>query len=189
MERKFKLVLELQKKFKNFYLAGGTAIMFKFKHRISFDIDLFSYKEFSFNRLSKKIRNFYNIEKEIRGIDNIDFYIDGTKVSFVFFPFKNIKRLENWNGIKKASDYDIFLNKIYVAGRRIDSKDPFDIGFLYKEYKNKWDFNRIKKDFEKKFPEQNFEIFLGAVLNFEDYPDLPEWVKNELKELEKRIID
>ncbi len=26
-------------------------------------------------------------------------------------------------------------------------------------------------------------FFLGAILNFEDYPDLPEWVKEEISKM------
>lgn len=63
-------------------------------------------KSFSFEKMSIKVRKNFNVQK-----------------------------LEKLKGIKKASDYDIFLNKIYSAGRRIDSKDPFDAAFLYKTYK------------------------------------------------------
>jgi hypothetical protein len=83
----------------------------------------------------------------------------------------------------RASDYDLFLNKIYVAGRRVDPKDPFDAAFLYKMYK--WELAKVKNDFENKFPDQSFEIYLGAILNFEDYPGLPKWVKTSLMELIK----
>jgi len=38
-------------------------------------------------------------------------------------------------------------------------------------------------DFEKKFPAQSYKIYLGALLSFEDYPKLPEWVKETLEEL------
>ncbi len=181
MEKLLTLTQEIQKNFKNFYLAGGTAIMFKFNHRKSENLDFFSYRSFSFSRLSQKVRRLFKIEKEERGEDNIDFYINGVRVSFVFFPFKNIKRLEKFRGVKKASDFDIFLNKIYAAGRRIDWKDPYDCAFLYKVYK--WDLKEIKKSFEKKFPGQSYEIYLGALLNFEDYPSLPAWVKEELLHL------
>ena len=91
--------------------------------------------------------------------------------------------LIKYNGIKMASDYDVFLNKIYVAGRRVDPKDPFDAAFLFKMYR--WETAKIKLDFENKFPDQSFEIYLGALLHFSDYPELPEWVKSILLELIK----
>ncbi len=181
MERLFGLALKVQSIFKEFYLAGGTAIMFKHNHRKSIDLDFFKAKPFSFLKLSLKIKNFFHIQKEEKGEDNIDFYINNIRVSFVYFPFKNIRPLENIRGLKKANDYDIFLNKIYVAGRRIDPKDPFDAAFLYKTYR--WDKEKIEADFEKKFPLRSYKIYLGALLSFEDYPELPEWVKETLEEL------
>lgn len=178
MEELFKLAINIQKVFKGFYLAGGTAIMFKYNHRQSIDLDFFKETPFSFARISQKVRNHFKVQKEEKFEDNIDFYIDDIRISFVLFPFKNIKPLEDLNGLKKADDYDIFLNKIYVAGRRIDTKDPYDTAFLYKTYR--WDKDKIEKDFQKKFPNQSFKIYLGALLSFEDYPEIPNWVKETL---------
>ncbi len=172
IEKMKKLAKEIQRNFKNFYLAGGTAIMLKHQHRISEDMDFFSSRAFSFLRLATKLRKILKVEKEERFEDNIDFIIEGLKISFVFFPFENIKPLESFEGIKVASDYDIFLNKIYSAGRRIESKDVVDFAFLYDKYRWKKDY--VKKDFEKKFPDQSFEIYLGAILSIEDYPELDE---------------
>lgn len=113
----FKLAKEINKLFPSFYLAGGTALMFRHKHRISVDLDFFSQKPFSYARLSTKIR-------------------------------KN------------------FIN---------------DAAFLYKKYH--WNKKQIKNDFEKKFPNQSFELFLGALINFNDYPKLNKWIKKELIKL------
>lgn len=180
-ESLFTLALDVQKYFRSFYLAGGTALMLQYNHRVSIDLDFFNYKSFSFSHLSTKISKIFPIEGEERLIDNIDFFINEKKVSFVFFPFKNIEPLKNFKGLKLASEYDIFLNKIYYAGRRVDSKDPFDAAFLYRMYK--WDKIKIKEDFEKKFPFQSYEIYLGALLHFEDYPELPNWVEHSLMDL------
>lgn len=181
MEKLINIAKHIQGNFKNFYLSGGTAIMLKFNHRESYDLDFFSQKFFSFLRISAKFRKIYKIDREEMGVDNIDFYIEDIKVSFVFFPFENVEPLENFKGIKKASDYDIFLNKIYSAGRRIEPKDPFDCAFLYRKYK--WNKEKIEEDFEKKFHGQSYKIYLGAILSFDDYPQLPEWVKDELLKL------
>jgi len=181
MERFIKLAREVQTHFPNFYLAGGTAITLKFNHRESRDLDFFKEKAFSYQKLAVRIKKLFQVQKEERGEDNIDYYIEGIKVSFIFFPFKNIEALEMVKGIKKASDYDIFLNKIYSAGRRIDPRDPLDCAFLYKTYR--WNKDKIQADFERKFPHQSYKICLGALLYFEDYPELPEWVKEELLKL------
>lgn len=181
MQKMFDLSLEVQGYFKNFYLAGGTAIMFKYNHRISNGLDFFSYKPFSFRRLSYKIRKLFDVENEEEFIDNIDLFISGIRVSFVFFPFTNIYKPEDLNGLTVAGDYDLFLNKVYVSDKRVDVKDPFDAAFLYRKYR--WDRSQIKKDFEKKFLGQSYELFLGALLNFKDYGNLQNWIKTTLNAL------
>jgi len=180
----YSLAKKVQENFKSFYLAGGTALMLKHKHRISVDIDFFNERYFSKRRISQKIRKIFKVIKEEEGVDNIDFFIENTKISFVYFPFKNIESLENSRDIKIASDYDIFLNKIYAAGRRIELKDPIDFAFLYQKYR--WSKEKVKKDFNKKFPEQDFELYLGAILNIEDYTGLDKRTKNILKQIEKK---
>ena len=183
MDKLLKLALEVQKTFRGYTLAGGTAIMFRYNHRKSIDLDFFREKPFSFNRLSTKLRANFPPENEERGSDNLDFFIDGIKVSFVFFPFTPVQPTQKVQGVKIYSDYDLFLNKIYVAGRRVDPKDPFDAAWLYKQ--NQWNTENIKDDFERKFPDQSYELYLGALLNFDDYEPLDQNVKNELLKLRK----
>lgn len=181
MERLSELARKIHFHFRGFYLAGGTAIMLKYAHRESVDLDFFKEREFSKTRLAKRVRELFSVQAEEYFPDNIDFLIEKIKVSFVFFPFKNILPLEKIKGIKKASDYDIFLNKIYSAGRRVDPKDPFDAAFLYGKYG--WSKEKIATDFERKFPNQSYKLYLGALLNFDDYGDLPDWVKETLLKL------
>lgn len=184
-EAMHELALKVQQKVPGFTLAGGTAIMFKYDHRKSINLDFFKLKPFSFHRLALKIRSYFPVENEERKIDNIDFFINGIKVSFVLFPFKHINKPQVIGQIKMFSDYDLFLNKIYVAGRRVDPKDPFDAAWLYS--KNQWNLPEIKRDFEKKFPNQSFEIYLGALLSFEDYGHIDSWVKEELSKLNQGL--
>lgn len=183
-KKMFLLAKKIQENFKEFYLAGGTVLMLKYKHRISVDVDLFNERYFSKRRVSQKIRKVFKVSKEEEGIDNIDFFIEDIKVSFMYFPFKNIEPLERLRGLKITSDYDIFLNKIYAAGRRIEPKDPIDFALLYKKYR--WEKEKVKKDFSRKFPGQDFELYLGAILNIEDYPGLDKKTKNVLKEIAKK---
>ena len=179
------IALTVQALFPSFYLAGGTAIALKHMHRKSTDLDFFNFKPFSKARIVQKLKKQFKVQGFEVFEDNVDVFVKNTKLSFVHFPFKNIKRIENIKGIRIASDYDLFLNKLYAAGRRIDPKDPYDVAYLYK--KHRWSVKSIKKDFEKKFINQSFEIYLGALLSFDDYGKLPLWVKKQLKEIEKQV--
>ncbi len=182
------LAREIGESLKHFYLSGGTAIMFKYQHRMSIDLDFFGYREFSKRGLAMKLRRMFSVEDIEEGIDDINFIINGIRVSFVYFPFKNIKHTEKIDGIRIAHDYDLLLNKIYVAGRRIDPKDPYDFAFLYYNGKVPKDWGVIKSDFEKKFPSQSFEIYMGALLNLDDYPQLIEPAKMQIKSIKRDFI-
>ena len=171
----------VQSRFPKFYLAGGTALMIRHRHRTSVDLDFFSEREFSFRSVETRMRNAFRVQRSAEFADNLDLWIGGVKVSFVFFPYRNRKPLIRHSGILMASDYDIFLNKLYAAGRRVDGKDPVDAAFLFNQ--NEWPLKMLKRDFEKKFPGQSWEIYLGALLSFEDYPGLPPAVKKSLRRL------
>lgn len=166
----FKLALELSSCLpKKFYLAGGTALMFKYNHRRSIDLDFFA-DTFSFQFITNKIRKKFG--KRIskihlyRDSDNIDFIIDDVKVSIVKFYFKNIKRIEKLNGLRIASDEDLVLNKFYGITRRAEAKDVFDIVFILK--KKKYSFEQIKKMFKKKFGVV-FDESIKYLIRFKDY--------------------
>lgn len=160
--------------------------MLKYNHRVSYDLDFFHDKDFSFKSMENKIKQtIFNVSQVIYGEDNMDMLIDGTKVSFVFFPFTNVKPIEKFRDIRIASDLDLLLNKLYVGSRRIDTKDPFDAAWLWNAFE--WPISKVKEQFEQKFEGHSFEIALGALCCFEDYPDLERWVKEVLQKKVREI--
>ena len=165
---------EIENMFPDLYLAGGTAIMIKYEHRISYDLDLYAEKS-KLSSLESRMRKRY--ESEIERIihfpasDNVDIFLRGTKLSFVAFPFPNVEPTEKRAGVRMASDRDLLLNKIYVAGRRVEAKDPVDIACLLLHHPD-WPVEAVRSDFRTKFKDEKFEIYLAAVLAFDDYPGL-----------------
>ncbi len=185
----YKLAMEVSNILPNkFYLAGGTAIMFKYNHRKSVDLDFFA-DDFSFEYYIKKFKLYFKKRmKETqlnRGSDNIDFIIDGVKVSLVKFYFKNIKKKQKIDKITSASDEDLILNKFYVISRRAEAKDIFDIYFLLKE-KN-YSLNNIRKSFEKKF-NISFDESLKYLTRFKDY-NLSKKYPTKEKQIQKCILN
>jgi len=180
------LAQRISRQTKSFYLAGGTAITLKYNHRTSYDLDFFCEKAFSFKSMERKMKDSNEgISKVAYGEDNLDIFIDNTKASFVFFPYQNIRYVEDFQGIRIASDIDLLLNKLYVASRRIDAKDPFDFAWLWQ--KCQWPVARIRQQFEQKFEGHSFEIAVGAIASFEDYPELEEWAKATIQEFVEQI--
>ncbi len=174
---------KVQKVFPRFCLGGGTAIMLKHNHRISADLDFFCDEPFSFNHALAKAGKHLKVDGFNHRGDNLDLYIEGIKVSLILFPFSNLMPVVKTFGITMMDDYDIFLNKVYAAGRRVVWKDPYDAAFLWKLHK--WPVSIMKADFERKFPGQSWEIFLGALLDIDSYPELSDETVAVLRELER----
>ncbi len=159
--------------------------MFRHRHRVSTDLDFFRETPFSFTRLAHRLRRDMPVEGERQQADALDVWIEGVRVSFVFFPFRNIDPLVKEEGIPMASDYDIYLNKIYAAGRRVEPKDPWDFVMLTETYR--WPWDQVRKDFETKFPDQPFDLYIGAILNLPDYPDLPPRIQEKLVRIAEEV--
>ena len=180
LEALYEIALTVQKHFPKFYLAGGTALTFRYRHRESVDLDFF-HPDFSLNRMTSRVKRTLEVSDIWIEGDSVNCVYRGVKVSFVCFPFKNIEPLEDLKGLKMASDLDIFLNKLYATGRRIEWKDAFDIAYLYKRHR--WDVAYLREKFERKFLGQDFFIFVGSAASVDDYPELPNWCIEELRRL------
>ena len=176
-----RLALSVQRVFPSFYLAGGTSVMLKYHHRTSIDLDFFHWKPFSFDRLRVKASREFDVSRWEKRVDNLDLFINDVKVSFVFFPFRNVERPQTVDGIVMASDLDLLLNKIYVAGRRVDRKDPIDAAALLA--RNSWRHEEIRNAFERKFEGQSFGVYLGALVDYESYGRLTRDARSRLDAL------
>ena len=67
---------------RSFGLVGGTAVALQIGHRRSIDFDLFTYKNFKNNNISKKISRFGRIQEIIvRKEGEFTFLINGVKVT------------------------------------------------------------------------------------------------------------
>ena len=114
------------------FLGGGTALMLKYKHRLSYDLDFFVFKEIDLGEVLRELAfslpyNFdFAIEFPILIVSNKRF---STKIEI--HKRNNVKLLgyEEIFGIKKMSDLDILLEKIYFIERNKEA-DIFDIKFL-----------------------------------------------------------
>jgi len=118
----------------NLYLGGGTALMLKYKHRISYDLDFFCFKSIELERVLREIAfslpiNFdFSLEFPILIISNRRYT---TKIEIHIRKNTKLLGWETILGIKKLSDLDILLEKIYFIERKKET-DIFDIRFLLK---------------------------------------------------------
>lgn len=118
---------------KDFYLAGGTALALDLEHRISFDLDFFSRKNFNVELLAAKLGeiNGYKLEKIDEG--TVLGYLNGVKVEFFHYPYPLLSPLKKSLGVSVSSVADIACMKIIAICQRGTKRDFIDLYFILQE--------------------------------------------------------
>lgn len=193
---------------KDFYLCGGTALAACYLgHRFSDDLDFFVFDEpdraflHGFAEKLKKIVSAEEFDYEkIYDRSQFDFKIGGEelKVEFTRYPFKQLDKTADWQGIKIDSLKDIAANKLMAMLDRFDPKDFVDLYFLLQEFS----LDEIRKNTEKKFDTKIGDMLLGGELakarRIEALPrmiekieikDLKEFFEEEAKKLKDKVLE
>ncbi|MEK7186277.1 MAG: nucleotidyl transferase AbiEii/AbiGii toxin family protein [Patescibacteria group bacterium] len=128
----------------NFYFTGGTALSaFYLQHRYSEDLDFFSEKNIDtetiftfFQDLSRQHSFTFTSEfQEVVYIFLLKFNNTTTlKVDFGYYPYKQIEKPNELNGIKTDSLTDIAVNKFLTITQRNTVKDFVDLYFLLEKF-------------------------------------------------------
>jgi len=145
---------------KNFYFTGGTALSkFYLQHRFSEDLDFFSEKEFDVKEITpflfkaKKILRFKKIDYQQsfnRNIFHLLFPNKKTlKVEFTYFPFSQVEKPMEKQGLFVDSLKDISVNKVFTINQNPRGRDFFDIYLILK--KKKWGVLELLKQARIKF--------------------------------------
>jgi hypothetical protein len=168
-----KKIFEKLKNFKEYYLAGGTALALQIGHRISMDFDFFSQKEIPQNLLSKvkRVFNEYKIKIEVNNPEQLTLTLNETRLTFVKYPFPIILKLVEYQGVKMLSIVEIGATKAYTLGRRATLKDYVDLYFILKEkYASLEQIIRLaQRKFKDKFDKR---LFLEQLIYLEDVEDI-----------------
>ncbi|MDP2654368.1 MAG: nucleotidyl transferase AbiEii/AbiGii toxin family protein [Candidatus Omnitrophota bacterium] len=148
------------KKFKDYYLTGGTALAFYFEHRFSEDLDFFSqkYKKSDPDKIMKFIKEETGFDYRLDAMQD-DPSLIPMKVYFMELKNNHVLKIDfvkdyvaNMNLIRNGlhSIDDIYLRKLYAAigmrGKELDTgrkiatgrqsvKDLFDIYYLSSKHK------------------------------------------------------
>jgi hypothetical protein len=118
--------------FRDFYLAGGTALALQLGHRVSVDFDLFHEASIDDALLSvvKQVLVGSSVETAINNPDELTVFVRGVKVTFLSYPFPVLQRFVRADGIKMLSIKEIGATKAYTIGRRGTYKDYVDLYFI-----------------------------------------------------------
>lgn len=133
-EKEKKLLLQLPA-FEGFYLAGGTALALQIGHRISVDFDLFSEREISLFLFddAQKVFTGHALAASVNNRDELTVFVDGTKITFLRYPFPVLDTLTIYENLKLLSVKEIAATKAYTVGRRGSFKDYVDLYYVLVE--------------------------------------------------------
>jgi len=131
---------------KRFYLTGGTALSeFYLRHRLSYDIDLFTEKEEVDQRLIgaflKKISKDLDVveikRSQMMGLVSYILVFDDQqelKVDFNYYPFPRIEKGTRFKNLEVDSVYDIAANKLHTIFMQPRSRDYLDLYLIMHKY-------------------------------------------------------
>ena len=160
--------------FKNFYLAGGTALAIQIGHRRSVDFDFFSEKKLPNDLMArvKKIFSHSQIVVTYSAAGQINLLIDGIMTTFLEYPYPILEAFVKKGGVAMASISEIAAMKAHVIGRRLSYKDYVDWYFLLKE--KHITLSKLISLAQKKFGgEFNDRLFLGQLVSLVNIPIQP----------------
>ena len=122
-------------RFKNFYLAGGTALALHIGHRLSVDFDLFTDEELPARLLAQLKRVFDDCRVTVTysAPDQLNVSVDDIKVTFLQYGYPPVAELAEFQGVPLLSVQDIAATKAFAIGKRLAYKDYVDWYFLLKE--------------------------------------------------------
>lgn len=157
--------------FKDFYLAGGTALALQLGHRKSIDLDWFT-GEFPKHEQIKQAfaENAPIIIHESHG--TIDMVIKDVKISFLEYKYPLLKPLVEFESIKMASILDIACMKISAVSSRGSKKDFVDLYFVMQTTP----LSEIIEAFNQKFSQVSYQEnhLLKSLVYFEDAEEDPD---------------
>lgn len=119
---------------KDFYLAGGTALALELGHRKSDDLDWFSAKQFSNEKIKKELSEIGAFELTSEESGTIHGVLDKVKISFLEYRYGMLYPFVLFENANLADERDIAAMKIDAVSSRGSRKDFVDIYFLLKRY-------------------------------------------------------
>jgi hypothetical protein len=136
-EKQLELAGRLLPHFREFYLAGGTALALLIGHRRSLDYDLALPKPISPFAIERKLHaEGFSIQRTMAATtDELSVLVEDVKVTFFTFPFI-VPHDIAWGraGINLPGLMELAAMKAYALGRRSKWKDYVDLYFLFKTH-------------------------------------------------------
>ncbi|MFH1777135.1 MAG: nucleotidyl transferase AbiEii/AbiGii toxin family protein [Candidatus Omnitrophota bacterium] len=127
-------VLEKSEIIQQAYLAGGTALALQLGHRISYDLDFFTSKEFDENKLLPEIKKISDFQLENIAWRTILGKFAGVRFSMFYYEYPLLYPTKRFGMINITDIRDIAAMKIAAIASRGTKRDFVDFYFICKEY-------------------------------------------------------
>lgn len=132
----------------NFTLVGGTALALHLGHRISEDIDLFTWQRFDIDLLLEELSSHISFKIKVKTPIGTHLFINDVKTDLVYFPAKPIREEINIDGVRLLGTEDLVAMKLNAIANRGAKKDFYDIYFLLQEFSIHDMVNLFKEKFK-----------------------------------------
>ncbi len=168
------------KKLKQFYLVGGTALSLMLGHRVSIDIDLFTTENFNGLELAKHLND--NHQATILNARNnfLTGHINGVRLDMLLHNYPHVNPVFNPEGIRMLGLVDIAAMKINaIVGNGTRVKDFVDIHYLLKEMP----YQQIVEAYSTKYPNTDSHQVRMSLIHHQDIDFTTEilLIKDEFK--------
>lgn len=156
--------------FKEYYLAGGTALALQLGHRISIDFDFFSKQDIPGHKILKKIRSLFgaeNVRVVLNHPEQLSLRVNDVSISFAKYRFPVLLKFIEFQNVKMVNIREIAAMKAFAIGQRATLKDYVDLYFIVsKKYIG---LSEIIEISQKKFKDE-FEpkLFLEQLIYIKD---------------------
>jgi hypothetical protein len=154
----------------DFYLAGGTALALQIGHRISVDLDFFSFNPIKKTLLTKVEAELGNASVLVNTKNELTLLVSEIKISFIHYPFPLKEKAVGTNMVPLASILDIASMKAYTMGRRRSFKDYVDLYYIISKNITSLDIiiSNTKEIYKEGF---NDRLFCEQLISPEDLND------------------
>ncbi len=115
------------------YLAGGTALALQLGHRVSYDLDFFTFEEFDEAELLPEIAKISEFKLEKISWRTILGKFSGVKFSIFYYKYPILFPAEKFGMVNLAAVLDIAAMKIAAIASRGARRDFVDLYFICKE--------------------------------------------------------
>ncbi len=149
---------------KNYRLVGGTALALQIGHRISVDLDLFSFSESDVALIPDHIETLGRLKIVNHTPNLLNLFIDEIKVDFVSYRYDFIKPVDEIENIRLASIEDIAAMKLAAIIGRGAKKDFIDLFFLLKDFS----LYQLFEFYRQKYPDGSDFLLIKSLTYFDD---------------------